>query len=593
MKPDRILASGALAIGLLLLVTGWRALDYRQERTALLDAADARADDLADLLAEYVAGTFAAGDAALRQLTLYAPRVGGVEAADSTWLPMLTQARAGLRGIGAFSVADTGGTVRHSTRPELVGQVRPDRVLREALAADAPDQLIVGIPVRAVVAPFNYIIPLARPMRRADGVVEGAVVASFIATELRAFLKTVDVGTDGRVWVFHPSGVLLVREPSPANPAGESAAGNPIFDAAAGQRDGRVRAPLTPGGAVLRTSFRTVTGAPVYVAVSVDEGEVLAPWQHAVTRSGIALLALSTVLALSLAALLRQARVAATAEQSLAQARVQEAERLRAAHEQLQAAYGREREARAEAERASALKDEFLMTMSHELRTPLNVVLNWAVMLSTNALPDERRPQAVEAVARNARALARLVDDLLDASRGMAGALRLEVGAVVVADVVHAAVDTVALAAHGKDVRLDVHVSPDVGTIAGDAARLQQVVWNLLSNAIKFTPGGGGVSLHATRDGGRVTITVEDTGSGISAAFLPHVFDRFRQEHTGTTREFGGLGLGLAIARHIVELHGGEIEATSSGPGRGARFTVRLSAAAPERTASAVAATHT
>jgi signal transduction histidine kinase len=201
-------------------------------------------------------------------------------------------------------------------------------------------------------------------------------------------------------------------------------------------------------------------------------------------------------------------------------------------------------------------------------------------------VPDASRGRAVDAVVRNAQGLARLVDDLLDSSRGMAGALHLEVGWVDVPALIRGAVEAVGQAADGKEVRLDVHVAADAGTIAGDAARLQQVVWNLLANAVKFTPPGGTVRVQATREAGLLAIVVEDSGVGISADFLPHVFDRFRQEHTGTTRQFGGLGLGLAIARHIIELHGGAITADSEGPGRGARFLVTLPAqvAAPAAT---------
>jgi signal transduction histidine kinase len=204
------------------------------------------------------------------------------------------------------------------------------------------------------------------------------------------------------------------------------------------------------------------------------------------------------------------------------------------------------------------------------------VILTGATVLGGNGVPDEDRAATIDAIRRNAKAQARLVDDLLDVSRGMAGTLRLEVGPVVVADLVRAAVEGVAVAAEAKGVALTVSIDPAVGRIAGDWTRLQQVVWNLLSNAVKFTPASGDVHVNVERVDGSVLVTVEDTGIGISREFLPHVFDRFRQEDTGAARQYGGLGLGLAIARHLVELHGGEIAAHSEGHGRGARFTLRL-----------------
>ena len=185
------------------------------------------------------------------------------------------------------------------------------------------------------------------------------------------------------------------------------------------------------------------------------------------------------------------------------------------------------------------------------------MILTGATVLGSDRLPSDQRTATLEAIKRNARAQARLVDDLLDVSRGMAGTLRLEVEPVSVGDLVQGAVETVGVAADAKGVRLTVAIEPAVGTIAGDGARLQQVVWNLLSNAVKFTAAGGEVMVRAAREASSVLVIVEDTGIGISPEFLPHVFDRFRQEHTGATRRYGGLGLGLAIARHLVELHGG------------------------------------
>ncbi|HVG83751.1 MAG TPA: ATP-binding protein [Vicinamibacterales bacterium] len=579
MKVNRKLIVGALTLGVLLILAGWRAVDLRRSRGDVLAAADARAQNLAHILAEYLSGAFAAGDAALRQLAVHGTRIGGVDAPGAEWLPILTQARAGLTAIGAISVADLTGTIRHSTRPEIVGAVRDDWTMRQGLSEPDSDTLIVGPAMRAVVEPYGYLIPLARRLRGRDGSLEGLVVASFLPDQLGAFFRSVDVGPSGTVWVFHPSGHVLVREPSPVNALGERAAGNPVFDAAVRQPQAAYRGAIVEGGPVQRVAFESVGSVPLSVAVSLDEDDVLAAWRRDVQLSMAAIIGVALLFGATLTGLFRQMTVADAAERTLGEARTAEAAHLLEAHEQLEAALAQAQAAKAAAERASALKDEFLMTVSHELRTPLGVILTGATVLGSDRLPSDQRTATLEAIKRNARAQARLVDDLLDVSRGMAGTLRLEVEPVSVGDLVQGAVETVGVAADAKGVRLTVAIEPAVGTIAGDGARLQQVVWNLLSNAVKFTAAGGEVMVRAAREASSVLVIVEDTGIGISPEFLPHVFDRFRQEHTGATRRYGGLGLGLAIARHLVELHGGEIAVHSEGHGRGARFTLRLPAA--------------
>jgi signal transduction histidine kinase/CheY-like chemotaxis protein len=239
-------------------------------------------------------------------------------------------------------------------------------------------------------------------------------------------------------------------------------------------------------------------------------------------------------------------------------------------------ALAREREARKEAEAANRLKDEFLATVSHELRTPLTSILGWARMLSEGGLDAARQAQALETIWRNARAQVQLVDDLLDASRIVTGKLRLEVRPVNLSSVVEAAVDGVRPAADAKRISLRVLLEPRLGPVRGDPGRLQQVVWNLLSNAVKFTPERGRVEVRVERLDAHVAVVVSDSGRGISPEFLPHVFERFRQADPSTTRLYGGLGLGLAIVRHLVEAHGGSVRADSEGEGRGATFTIVL-----------------
>ncbi|QRK13759.1 response regulator [Archangium violaceum] len=236
----------------------------------------------------------------------------------------------------------------------------------------------------------------------------------------------------------------------------------------------------------------------------------------------------------------------------------------------------RERQARQEAEAASRMKDEFLSTLSHELRTPLTAILGWAQLLRTRDMPEDKRQRALETIERNARAQTQLIEDLLDISRIVAGKLRLDVRPLEPLPILEAALDAVRPAAEARGVRLALRVAPDVGLLPVDSERLLQVVWNLLTNAIKFTPAGGQVVVRLERGEREARLEVEDTGQGIPRAFLPHVFERFRQADSSTTRSHGGLGLGLAIVRHVVEMHGGSVSAHSEGPGRGSTFRVTL-----------------
>jgi PAS domain S-box-containing protein len=232
--------------------------------------------------------------------------------------------------------------------------------------------------------------------------------------------------------------------------------------------------------------------------------------------------------------------------------------------------------ARAEAEEASRLKDEFLATVSHELRTPLNAILGWAQILRKAPHEPDDLEQGIATIERNAKAQAQLVDDLLDVSRIVAGKLRLELKPLDLPHVIDAAIEAVRPGANAKGVNLSRVFDPHVGPVWGDADRLQQVVWNLLSNAVKFTPRGGSVQVLLQPRDGNAEIAVSDTGRGISREFLPHVFDRFRQADASITRQFGGLGLGLGIVRHLVELHGGTVAASSLGENKGATFVVTL-----------------
>jgi PAS domain S-box-containing protein len=236
----------------------------------------------------------------------------------------------------------------------------------------------------------------------------------------------------------------------------------------------------------------------------------------------------------------------------------------------------RERVARNDAEAASRLKDDFVATLSHELRTPVNAVLGWTRVLRSAHATAEDISEGLEIIDRNTRVQVRLIEDLLDMSRILSGKLRLDVRRVDLPEILAAAIETVQPAAEAKEIRVQRIIDPLAGPVMGDANRLQQIVWNLLANAVKFTPRAGRVQIHLQRVNSHVEIVVSDSGSGIHPDFLPHVFERFRQQDASTTRQHGGLGLGLAIVRQLVELHGGTVHATSAGVEQGATFTVML-----------------
>jgi PAS domain S-box-containing protein len=235
-----------------------------------------------------------------------------------------------------------------------------------------------------------------------------------------------------------------------------------------------------------------------------------------------------------------------------------------------------ERSARSEAERLGHMKDEFLATLSHELRTPLNAIQGWATLLKQPHVSDVDRRPGLDAIERNARAQAQIINDLLDMNRIVAGKFHLDVQAVRLQEVIHAAIEAVRPSADAKRLRIRTMLDSGVGQTRGDPNRLQQVMWNLLTNAVKFTPAGGFIQIVLQRVESHVEITVQDNGTGISADFLPHVFDRFRQADASTSRRYGGLGLGLSIVKNLVELHGGSVRVRSAGEELGATFIVSL-----------------
>jgi signal transduction histidine kinase len=558
----------ALTLGVLFTLGAVRAIDIWWWRAQTLATANARAANLAFILAEYIHESVAAGDSALRQLALHSRRIGGPGAPARDWRPSLESARAGLRNTGAISIVDASGIIRHSTQSAIVGQSRRDESAFRQLAADPNDELVISNPFRTVVEPYTFVIPFARPLIGEEGTFDGIVVASMIPSAMRGLFQTMDVGSRGVVWVFHPDGIVLFREPSTSDPLGEPANSNPIFMAAKQSAEpGHIETAVRPGTPTLLTAFRATTAPPLIVAVSLDRDEVLHDYRRQARGSGAFFVVVTATMIGTLYVLFRQMDEKAQAEDALARSRQSEADELRTANERL--------------EKALKLEQEFLMTVSHELRTPLTAIRGWARMLATGGVLGEQQAAAVQSIERNARAQTRLVEDLLDMSRVVGGTLRLEVRDVDLHDVVRQAIETMTPAADAKQIHIETSIDEGVGTLACDPDRLQQIVWNLLSNAIKFSPAGGRVDLQIRRRDAEVAIVVRDSGTGISPEFLPHVFDRFRQQDAGSKRRFGGLGLGLAIVKHLVELHGGSVVVESDGQDRGATFIVRLPMASP------------
>jgi signal transduction histidine kinase/ActR/RegA family two-component response regulator len=566
----------AFTLTVLIAVAGLVIADLWWRRDHVLATADTRAANLSTVLSEYVRGSFSSADAALRQLAIHGKRIGGPSASHDDWEPILAAAKAALPESGSITVTDAAGVITHSTIRAIVGESRADSYIYQRLSKSAVEELVLDRPYLGRSEPRQYIIPVGRPLKTPDGKFAGILVATVMPQAYRAFFNTIDVGPDGVISVLHPDGVVLFREPSSTDHINEAAADDLLLRLAQQHPMGLVHAPLTPGGPTHISAYRTVGGPPVVVAVSLSQDDVLQDWRRQRRVSATAFGALTVTLGAIVMLLFRMVDARERAERELRDVQAQEAERLRESNERLEAALEREQHARRETEAASYLKDEFLMTVSHELRTPLTAIYGWARVLGTKQMDAAQQARAIAAIERNAHAQTRLIEDLLDVSRAISGKLRLDARPINVADVLRAAVETVSQAMAAKRITLHTDFESPTPPIVADPDRLQQIVWNLLANATKFTPEGGTVSLRLARADSQVEIVVSDTGSGISPEFLPFVFERFRQADAGSRRRYGGLGLGLAIVRHLVELHGGTVRATSPGEGQGATFHVTL-----------------
>jgi signal transduction histidine kinase/ActR/RegA family two-component response regulator len=575
-RPKGLILAFTGSVLLVVMAVQGVSLWWRRDRS--IEVAADRAANLTYIVAEYVRGSFALADASLRQLALHGRHAGGSDAPAGAWEPLLSAAKAAMPGSGSLSITDSKGIIRLSTQPSIVGQSRADNYVFRQLASNDRDELVVDRPFLSPLAPRRFLIPIGRRLVTEKGKFDGTVVAVVMPEVFREFFRTIDVGNLGKISVFHPDGVVVFREPSDVDAIGQPATTDPVLQAALrGTDHGVVRGPLDAGGAIYVSAYRQTVGTPpLIVAVSLSESELLQDWWQQIRTSLAALVLLALTIIFVLRVLFRQIDARGKIEKELGEVQRHEAERLRDTNQRLAEALEREQRARRETEAASYLKDEFLMTLSHELRTPLTAIYGWVRMLTLEGLPEHQRTRALASMERNARVQTRLIDDLLDVSRAITGKLRLDARPVRIADAVRSAIDTIGPALEAKGIKFTAEIDPDSRPVVVDPDRVQQIVWNLLSNAIKFTPEGGEVRLSLKRRPATFEIVVSDTGAGIDPEFLPFVFDRFRQAEGGSRRRYGGLGLGLAIVRHLVELHGGTVIAQSDGEGKGATFRVQL-----------------
>ncbi|WP_225885254.1 sensor histidine kinase [Leptolyngbya sp. KIOST-1] len=443
----------------------------------------------------------------------------------------------------------------------------------------------------------NYAFPIRVPVIQ-DGVLRYALTA-VITPQAMATVVEEQQPVEGE-WtrtILDGQGVVVTRTLNPQQFVGQR--GTPSFLRRIEAASEGVYQDLSLEGMEVYVAFSRISNTPWTAAVTIPIQDIQGPARQAmglVIGSGMALLLISglgaywlsrpisrsfTAAALAAEALAnnehpqlssRSIKEVALLGRSLEVAANLLAERDRERAEHLE----RAEMAKEEAERANRLKDEFLAVLSHELRTPLNPILGWASLLRDGQLSAEKTAFALETIERNAKLQTQLIDDLLDVTRIMQGKTRLTMVPVDLVAIVVAALETVRLTAEAKAIAIQTLFEPELGPVLGDSTRLQQVIWNLLSNAVKFTDSGGQVVVTVAQVGAEAQVQVSDTGKGIHPGFLGYVFEYFRQEDGTTTRKFGGLGLGLAIVRNLVELHGGTVVAASPGEGQGATFTVRL-----------------
>jgi len=553
---DRKLAAGVAVAVILGALVSLRGADLLVRRRQILEAGDRRAENLAQILAGYVQQTFAASDAAIRQLTVHSRRVGGAGAPDAEWLPILQAARVGIPGVGSISVVDSGGIIRHSTQPAIIGQSRRNQFVFTRLASGMTDGLVADIPFRTVVGNQPYVIPLGRKLTTASGAFDGVIVVSFFPDSLREFLRTVDVGRSGSISVFHESGFVLIRQPSDRNPLGDQAAGMPLF--AAAKRVGGAglfRGPIEAGAPVSRTAFRP-SNQRLIVAVSLSEPELLSGWNRDAATS----LTFATMLILAVVAFLlllyRQLDVRHAAEQALL--------------------------------RSQRLESLGQLTggVAHDFNNLLTVILGnvslMKAMLSQGPLPaDDESLTEIERAARRASDLTRQL--LAFARRQPLLPRVVDLGAAV------QSAGPMLRRVVGEAATLKLVAAEEPALANVDPVQIETTLLNLCLNARDAMPRGGTIAIETgmavldeqyartaedVTPGAYSLITVSDTGSGIPSEHLPRLFEPFF-----TTKGPGkGTGLGLSMVYGFVKQSGGHIRVYSE-VGRGTSVKLYFPAA--------------
>jgi signal transduction histidine kinase/DNA-binding NarL/FixJ family response regulator len=544
------LGLAVLAAVTLAILAGIRAFDLRSQRQQLLSAGDRRATNLAVVLSGYLGQTFAAVDASLRQLALHSRRIGGAAAPQSEWLPALVSARAALPAVGSVSVLDSNGVIRHSTQPLIIGQSRRDQYVFRQLAADSTDELVADSPFRALVRERPYLIPLGRRLSRPDGSFDGAIVATFLPSELREVFRSADVGNGGMVTVFHRNGFVIFREPSSGpDPIGQPAARQPLFEAARLSNEQDVfRGPALPDGRMLRTAFRSPVDRDFIVAVSLGEDELLNEWR----RNAAIAAAVVLLLALALTALLvltyRDIDTRISAGEALS--------------------------------RSQRLESIGRLTggIAHDFNNLLTVILGNVTLIKDHIGPST--PAATrESVGQIERAASRgtvLIRQLLAFARRQP----LQPRTIDLEALIHDAkpmLDRVL----GEDIMLTVGRAAERRAFLTnvDPVGAESALLNLCINARDAMPGGGTIAIELSaltvgaqngankRDvdaGAYVVVSVSDTGNGIPPEHLAHLFEPFF-----TTKEASrGTGLGLSTVYGFMQQSGGHVKVFSD-VGRG------------------------
>jgi two-component system, NtrC family, sensor kinase len=540
-------AIGAVAIFAVAAVSAVWAVEITWQRDLVLATAERRLDNLTLILSAYVREDFEAVDRALKVVSALGRTIGGAAAPAAEWDRILAPTQASLPEVGSLSVVDGEGTIRHSTIPEIVGQSRRGRYLVERLASADRDVLVADTPFRAVVGSQPpMLMPLGRRLVRADGSFDGAVVATFRPEASRKFFRAVDLGRDGVLWVFHPDGFVLFREPSATNPLGDRAHGNPIFEAARrGPRAATLRRPLTAGGPRMLSAYRNLGEPPLLVAVSASERELLADWRRIASLTGVAIALLALLLGAGFGALLGQIDARATVEARLA--RVQKLEAL----------------------------GKLTGGVAHDFNNLLTVVLGYTDLLRSEvSTASEAAAEALDQIERAARSGAELTNRLLAFARRQ----ELKVELVDLNQLVER-IEPILRHLLTANVELRLRPGPLPCRVRLDAVQLETMLVNLCVNARDAMPRGGVLEIataaaeigrdYAQRNpgvapGSYARLTVSDTGSGMPPEVLARVFEPFY-----TTKEEGrGTGLGLSMVYGFVRQSGGQITIESE-PGRG------------------------